>query len=272
VEKGFFEGYLHSEFNSDQTINHFHTFYWDLLHESVDEDAGKGGVLGSWKFIKIPKPRYTKTRAIFDGKEAIIMGLYGLDCAHECGAELHPVYAMAIHLNENDELNDDSWAIFVRNWGDEGYCSSGQEEINPGSPFHFSFRFKKPGAAKVEIIPAEPSDTKGQHGTVFLSNKGANEISWSAPVLIPNEGAVVSFNLPPPSNRGRINGMLHLKWSVAADQRTTRFLSVQKPPQELVAGREVGEHEEAEGLTMQDMTQLVDASATIHSIALSQVA
>jgi hypothetical protein len=256
VEKGFPQGYLHSEFNSDQTINHFHTWYWDLLHQSVDEDTGgKGGVLGSWRDIKIPIPPYTKTRPIFDGKEAIIVGLYGMDCAHDCGAELHPVLAFAIHLNENDVLNDDTWAIFVRNWGDEGYCSSGQEEMNPGSAFHFSFRFKKPGATQVEIISAEPSDPKGQHGTVFLSNKGESESSWSL-VLIPNEGAVVSFNLPPPSERGRINGMLHLKWSVAADHPTSQFLSVRTPPQELLAGRAGGEHEEAEGLTTELIQRL----------------
>ena len=249
VDMGYYEGYLHSEFNSDETINHFHTWYWDTLHRAVDTDAGKGGILNG-----TPKPSYTATRPMVDGREAIVMGLYGLDCAHFCGAELHPVYAMAIHLNGSKEIDDDKWAIFVRNWGDEGYCSSMQEEINRGSPFQFSFRLKKRGATQVDIIPAQPSDTQGERGTVFLSNRGKDEISWSLGP-IPNEGAIITFNLPPPSARGRINGMLHLKWTVAADQLTTQLLSVQKPAEELLASREVGEREDAEGGAMTELIQ-----------------
>jgi hypothetical protein len=87
---------------------------------------------------------------LFDDKEAIVMGLYGVDCAHDCGAELHPVYALAIHVNNN--LLDDTWAIFVRNWGDEGYCGSHEEEIDTGGqPFTFTFRFKRPGAIQVSM-------------------------------------------------------------------------------------------------------------------------
>src|SRR5262249_16800535 len=88
--------YLHSEFNSDQTINRFHTWYWDALHQAVDKDGEVGGFKhGPWPNVQ----------PIVDGKEAIVMGLFGLDCAHSCGSELHPIYAMAIHLK--DDPNDD---------------------------------------------------------------------------------------------------------------------------------------------------------------------
>lgn len=213
--------YLHSEFDSDQTINKFHASYWDALHRAVDDDTGgKGGVLSG-----TPKPPYTRTRAIFDGREAIVMGLYGLDSAHtadrsctgDCGAELHPVYAIAIRINNQLDLNDDTWAIFVRNWGDEGYCSSGQERIATNGSFTFSFRFKMPGATHVESIDASSSDASGEHGTRFFggSDRGGAGTGWTRPVLIPNEGAVVTFTLPPSSEGGWINGMLHLKWSVS---------------------------------------------------------
>jgi hypothetical protein len=217
VDKGFYQGYLHSEFNSDQTINDFHTWYWDTLHQAVDADAGKGGVMGSWDGFHIAVPPYTKTRQIFDGNEAIVMGLYGLDCAHDCGAELHPVYALAIHVK--DDPADDTWAIFVRNWGDEGYCSSGQERIQPvDQPFTFSFRFKRPGATQVSSIPAAVSDPAGEFGTSFFggSDQGGAGLAVFAPILVPNQGAVMTFALPPSSQGGRINGMLHLKWTVAA--------------------------------------------------------
>ncbi len=197
---------LHSEFNSDQTINHFHTWFWDQLHQAVDDDSPFHGECNICR-----KPPYPKTHALVD-KEAIIMGLYGLDCAHECGAELHPVYALAIHVKE--DVSDDTWAIFVRNWGDEGYCSSGQERIAPNQPFTFSFRFKKAGATQVSSVPATANDPAGEHGTVFFGN--TDGLAVFGPALVPNEGAVVTFNLPPSSQGGRINGMLHLTWSVAA--------------------------------------------------------
>jgi hypothetical protein len=265
VDKGLYQGYLHSEFDSAQTINDFHTWYWDTLHQAVDSDAGKGGVLGSWDGIRIPIPPYPKTRAIFDGQQAIVMGLYGLDCAHDCGAELHPVYALAIHLSENEDLNDDTWTIFVRNWGDEGYCSSGQERIEPTKPFTFSFRLKKPGATQVSSIPALASDPAGQHGTSFWgdSDKGGSGITWSGPALIPNEGAVVSFTLPPSSEGGRINGMLHLKWSVsttAAANPAAPFrrasLMIPRPPADISVSKGPTEHEEAEGLTTASIQRL----------------
>jgi hypothetical protein len=245
--------YLHMEFNSDETIDAFDTWYWKDLHQAVDEDAGWAGVMSG-----LSKPAYTKTRPLVDGKEAIVMGLYGLDAAHapdrsctgDCGAELHPVYAMAIHVNDN--LEDDQWAIFVRNWGDEGYCSSGQERIEPTQPFVFSFRFKRPGALTVESTPATSSDPAGQFGTTFRgdSDNGANGLAWSGPSLIPNEGAVVTFYLPPSSQGGWINGMLHLKWTVSSKPNPTMF---RKMPNSLASSltvlRRLGESAEVEANT-----------------------
>jgi hypothetical protein len=251
--------YLHSEFNSDETINHFHTWYWDALHNAVDRDAGVGGVLSGIK----PGP-YTRTRALFDGKQAIIMGLYGLDCAHDCGAELHPVYAFAVHLK--DDPNDDTWAIFVRNWGDEGYCSSGQEKVNPRSPLTFSFRLKRAGATGVSSIPAAASDRAGQNGTVVWgdSNRGGAGLSWSGPVLVPSEGATVTFRLPPPEENGRFNGMLHLRWTVDPNTATTipyrqTFTSVPPSPATLPHVIREWEPEAAEAQTTRAIQRMSPA-------------
>jgi hypothetical protein len=242
VEKG---DYLHSEFNSDQTVNYFHTWYWDVLHQAVDADAGKGGIMSGTQV-----PPYTRTRALFDGKEAIVMGLYGLDCAHDCTAELHPVYALAIHVN--DDLNDDVWAVFVRNWGDEGYCSSGQERIQPDQPFKFSFRFKRPGASAVSLIPGDTSDPQGQRTTAIDADFASPDTGWSAPVLIPSEGAVVTFFLPPSSRGNRINGMLHFKWSVTAPAGTP--LPRPAPLAHFVTQTKLDDPEEEFGKTLAKLT------------------
>jgi len=208
--------YLHSEFDSSETINHFHSWYWDVLHKAVDDDAGVGGICNV-----CPRPSYDKTRAIFNDKEAIVIGLYGLDCAHGCGAELHPVYALAIHIK--NDANDDTWAIFVRNWGNEGYCSSHQEELNPGAPLTLYVRLKRPGATGVEMINEADPQGVGEHGTVFYgnSNNNGNGVGWYLPSLINDEGAIVGFTLPQPEDRGYIHGMLHLKWTLPLQRTAT---------------------------------------------------
>ncbi len=103
------EGHIHSEFDSDETIDHFRTPWWNSFHDAVDRDDASA-------------------RAMIDGKLAIVVGLTGLDCEHGCATELHPVYALAIHVNDNPL--DDTWAIFVRNWGNEGYCSQYQHPLD----------------------------------------------------------------------------------------------------------------------------------------------
>jgi hypothetical protein len=107
---------IYGEFDSDETIDHFQTAWWQLFHSAVD-----GGNAGA--------------KDMLSGKEAIAIGLAGLDCAgHEpgqnnCDVELHPIYALAIHVT-NDPQHD-RWAFFIRNRGDEGYCASNEQQWTP---------------------------------------------------------------------------------------------------------------------------------------------
>ena len=104
------------EFDSDETVDHFHTAWWQSFHNTVD-----GGNAGA--------------RDMLANKEAIVIGLASFDCAgHEpgqnhCDAELHPVYALAIHVT-NDPQHD-HWAFFLRNRADEGYCASNEQLWTP---------------------------------------------------------------------------------------------------------------------------------------------
>jgi hypothetical protein len=108
--------YVLGEFDSDETIDHFGTAWWLSFKATVN-----GGNAGAQAMIK--------------DKQAIAIGLAGLDCAgHElgknlCYTELHPVYALAIHVN--DDPGHDHWAFFIRNRGDEGYCSSTEQRWTP---------------------------------------------------------------------------------------------------------------------------------------------
>src|SRR5204863_5891477 len=108
----------------------------------------------------------------------------------------------------------------------EGYCSSTQERISPNKPFTFSFRLRRPGASAVSSIPAAASDPKGQHGTIFYGDKGTAGTSWSGPHLLPDQGALVTFTLPPASQEQLVNGMLHLKWVVSGTGGTAPLLGL----------------------------------------------
>jgi hypothetical protein len=61
------------------------------------------------------------------GLEGVAIGQLSLDGVHGAPPELHPLYAMAVLLSQNiphgDELTQ-TWGFFLRNSGDEGYCST----------------------------------------------------------------------------------------------------------------------------------------------------
>jgi hypothetical protein len=174
------DGHIHTEFDSDQTVDHFRTPWWNSFHDAVDRDDASA-------------------RAMIDGKFAIVVGLAGLDCEHGCATELHPVYAVAIHVNDNPL--DDTWAIFVRNWGNEGYCS---QDDHPLDTSRLAFLIPRPSATTVKVDVA----------STFLTN--SSDASGPFVSLVSGQGAIVEFGLPDPANGARINGELHLQWTVAA--------------------------------------------------------
>ena len=173
------EGHIHAEFDSDETIDHFRTPWWNSFHAAVDRDDASA-------------------RAMIDGKFAIVVGLTGLDCEHGCATELHPVYALAIHVNDNPL--DDTWAIFVRNWGNEGYCSQYQHPLDTN---RIAFFIPRAAATAVHVNAA----------STFLTN--SNEAAGPFVSLASGQGATVEFRLPDPEKQARINGELHLQWTTA---------------------------------------------------------
>jgi hypothetical protein len=174
------------EFDADETINHFRTPWWDSFHKAVDES-------------------FSAANAMVFKKHAIVTGLIGLDCAHSCASELHPVWAMAIRVK--DDPDDEVWAIFVRRWGNEGFCSDHQHYLDDLQGDEFVFRLPwRSGASTVSVSPT----------TIFNSRLGqasGPNVVWSA-----NSAVLVSFTLPvAPSIVGeRVNGELHLRWTPAS--------------------------------------------------------
>jgi len=173
------------EFKAKETVNQF-SDWWAKFRDQVgtDNEAAKEMVRG---------------------KYAIVTGLIGLDGVHDFHAELHPVWAMAIHVN--DAAADDTWAIFVRNWGNEGECSKQSHWLRlPALPSDSSL------GTYYFLLPWRPNSS-----SVSLSSntKFCLNYAGTGPTLsyVPGQGVLVRFSLPGPEKRPRLNGELHLNWS-----------------------------------------------------------
>jgi hypothetical protein len=185
-------GTLHIEFDLRETISRFNTPWWaewrdrvDAL-EAFDDDARRQAV-----------------SELVDDRDAIIVGLMGLDCEHDCQTELHPVYGMAIHAR--DSPSDDVWAVFARNWGNEGMCSRLDHPVElPAMTFRIPWRTN---AASVRVADAAGDAAKQ---TKFCQ-------SFDGPIeprltYTPNVGADLTLSLRDAKTHPRVAGELHLTW------------------------------------------------------------
>jgi len=119
---------LGMEFSSRETIDQFgETGWWHDFRKKVDGNTDDA-------------------RKLVWGKDAIVIGLIGFDNEHGAYAtgarvELHPVWGLAIRDDNNkDEV---IWAIFARNWGNEGSCSNGWDKTGSNWQHYLPLRENK---------------------------------------------------------------------------------------------------------------------------------
>jgi hypothetical protein len=206
---------FHSEFDSDETIDHFKTQWWRDFHAMVDASkvaesrlvqcqAQPGSCTGD-NIASLQRTRMAPKTLLNGSNAAVVTGLFGLDCEHNCKVELHPVYAFAARVGDTDA--DETWAIFVRNVGNEGFCSRNLWE----APFTtYTFRLPwRAGMQSVQIVwGAGKSEFEGTPGTSGPDVTYVPQIGGG-----PRSGVYVTFNLPPPSQSPLIDGVLHLSWT-----------------------------------------------------------
>jgi hypothetical protein len=114
---------------------------------------------------------------------------------------------VAIRVKE-DNPADEVWAMFIRRWGNEGFCSGNQHLIIDLPNNTYTFRLPwRPGATGVSV---------GSATTFLAASSGASGPNVQSAA---NQGVLVSFTLPPPeyvagvcATCNRINGELHLNW------------------------------------------------------------
>ncbi|MGB6984902.1 MAG: hypothetical protein WBD74_02870 [Candidatus Aquilonibacter sp.] len=178
------QGY-HTEFDSDETIDNFTSSWWNTLHHAVDNEN------------TFPTPE-----DLLNDKFAIVTGLIDLDCAHPCSGELHPVYAMAIRYI--GDTNYEQWAIFVRNWGDEGGCSSDDHQLLLDNNQY------------TIVLPWPPNATSVAFGSATEFETNNSSTSISVVNVTPGVGTELTFNLPSPDKHALIDGLLELNYTLPA--------------------------------------------------------
>ncbi len=175
--------FLHWEFNSEETVDNWDetSTWWNFFHHNaVDYDDNEA-------------------KSHMNNDSAIIIGLLGIDGQHSNPIELHPVYAMFL---QQQVVNFDNifpveatksnlvYHFFVRNWGDEGFCSNGQEDL-----FYDYVRVKIPGAGKMTNANVYiPGDSK------------FSQMGWGVDYL--PDGALLTFHLNSPSDKSWFVGDL----------------------------------------------------------------
>jgi hypothetical protein len=189
---------LHTEFDSDETIDNFDTPWWNKFHDAVKNSDSAAG-------------------ALINNKEIIEIGEAGLDCAHSCGSEIHPVLGMALHVQE--DLTDDVWTIFARSAGDEGFCGHVTVFHPELSTMYFKLRWP---AGAAPVAPVVTATTKWQKSAVG----GGNQIKVTTYPVIPGPqdhagGFVVRVDLGDANLAPLLNGELHLQWTKSATPLAT---------------------------------------------------
>ena len=188
---------LNLEFNAGETIDRFAptngfipaTPFWTRFHFAVD------GLVGD-------------PHQMIDGHDAVAFGLLGIDARHTGDPELHPVYALAIRdraLGAPVDLQDDRWAIFVRNSGTEGGCSQSDWLLSTGQV--------------TLTLPAPAAGTRYSFGGLNAGDTRLvgtrSDISYGVAGSAPDQpvsGANVTVTLPDPALHPIAAGEISLRW------------------------------------------------------------
>ena len=176
------------EFDSEETIDHFGSTWWQTFQEAVKRGEGTA------------KENADAARMV-DDHEAIVTGLAGLSAEHEASSQLHPVYAMALHLFS--DATNDRWAFFARNWGNQGFCSRDQHywDVSPLSLF----------------IPGPDGATDF---TVLDQDIKANK-DFGIRASFTNGGVLLTFDLGTPESRAIAEGLVRIRWTMPPTPRGT---------------------------------------------------
>ena len=147
-----------------------------------------------------------------------------------------------------DGFYDDEWAVFVRNWGNEGFCADWKA-------YHVADFPDLLDALRLPLPGAEPSSVVLGEKTRFFANfprAGESTRAGKGPFLAPSPDSVeVRFQLPEMSgpltrqnDPPRIHGLLHVRWKARTGGARA---CPRRPPSAALAALTAGEEAGADG-------------------------
>jgi hypothetical protein len=179
------------EFDAGETVENFQSVpWWDNVQRAVADGDDND-------------PSYEIAHRYFDKRDLIVTGLMGVDGVHNNDSEVHP--AQVFFLRMEQQLNhpypdptDDGWAFFVRNWGDEGMCSSAQHYLDANT---IQVRVHKPDAVPQGTMPALVT-------TIGWAHEANGPMVWT----VEGDYVVFSFPMPPGEKEAMYYGEVHIQW------------------------------------------------------------
>ncbi len=181
--------YIEVEFDSREFDGRFGTKWWQDFASKAAAGAANGD------YTEIEDYLHQGSGLAY----GVVYGIFGIDCEHGCRSEIHPAYAVAIQLNESKGSN--KWAVFARNWGDEGFCSHLDHQLDlssTGGAIHLVLPYKSTGAPVVKTAEFASSNSQASQCPSF---------SFRA-----NEGEEVSIPLPSPTDEGLTELIVEFTW------------------------------------------------------------
>ena len=227
--------FIELEFDSRETAPRFGDAGW---WPGLSEKAWDGLLSGSFDEVDTylhpgnPAKKYLAC--------GVVSGLFGLDCDHGCRSEVHPVYTMAIQINEDPQ--DNEWAVLVRNWGAGGFCSGWNDELT--------------ASQMAVVLPvtasSAPTDVSIEQ---FAGTAGVGCPTYG---YTPGEGETLLFDLPAPTpeNQGMAVMLVKIRWP--SDAQTMQCTNVEVNELRQLRGDIVSGASEtdAEGMMVRAMRQV----------------
>ena len=134
------------EFKNSDTLANYNAVVWSNL-ETPPGLISLGG---------------SNPKVFGQGEPAVVTGLMGVDGVHIGYTELHPTFALAVEVafdQASDGSQDQTWAFFIRNAGNEGSCAH-KEHYWPSSIGDSTYAIQLPwpsGAESVQIVNTQNS-------------------------------------------------------------------------------------------------------------------
>lgn len=111
-----YHGLIGLEFSTAETVRWFRTPWWRRFPFREVSYRPYASLLGNLR----RHPGETGRFPALDRRPGSVIGLLGVDNAHDAHTELHPVYAVAVQTAAASER--ETWQVFARSWGTGGDC------------------------------------------------------------------------------------------------------------------------------------------------------